>query len=71
MAKMNSGGLQIDIVGNWSEIKLEIIRDYAEAYSKILTAQTKPALEHVYLTLLLAQVCTYPSRQGVSLMEVH
>lgn len=28
-----------DQIGNWSEIKLEIVRDYASAYSKIMAAQ--------------------------------
>lgn len=30
-------------------MKLEIIKNYATAYSKILAAQTKPALFHVYI----------------------
>jgi three-Cys-motif partner protein len=36
-------------IGYWSEIKLDIIRDYAAAYSQILSAQKKPALRHVYI----------------------
>jgi three-Cys-motif partner protein len=36
-------------VGYWSEIKLEIIREYASAYSRILAAQTRPRLKHVYI----------------------
>ena len=39
----------ISEIGYWSEVKIEIIRDYASAYSKILTAQTKPRIEHVYI----------------------
>jgi three-Cys-motif partner protein len=42
-------GLKFDEVGYWSEIKLDIVRDYASAYSRILAAQTKPALHHVYI----------------------
>src|SRR5258708_37137338 len=38
---------EFDEIGYWSEIKLEILKDYASAYSKILAAQRKPALEHV------------------------
>jgi three-Cys-motif partner protein len=38
-----------DEVGYWSEVKLEIVRDYAAAYSRILHAQEKPRLEHLYI----------------------
>lgn len=41
--------LKFDEVGYWSEIKLDIVKEYAAAYSKILTAQTKPKLEHAYI----------------------
>ncbi len=43
--------LQSDLteIGHWSEIKLEIIREYASAYSRILAAQTRPRLKHVYI----------------------
>lgn len=36
-------------IGYWSEIKLEIIREYASAYSRILAVQTRPRLKHVYI----------------------
>uniref|UniRef100_A0A7C3YZU3 Three-Cys-motif partner protein TcmP n=1 Tax=Desulfobacca acetoxidans TaxID=60893 RepID=A0A7C3YZU3_9BACT len=36
-------------VGFWSEIKLEIIREYASAYSRVLSAQQSPSLYHVYI----------------------
>jgi three-Cys-motif partner protein len=38
-----------DEIGYWSEIKLDIVKEYAAAYSKILCAQTRPPLEHVYI----------------------
>jgi three-Cys-motif partner protein len=41
--------LRLDEIGYWSEVKLDIIRDYATAYSKILTAQQHPKLEHIYI----------------------
>jgi hypothetical protein len=41
--------LRIDEVGYWSEVKLDIIEDYAKEYSKILAAQKKPQLQHVYI----------------------
>jgi three-Cys-motif partner protein len=40
---------EISEIGYWSEVKLDIIRDYAGAYSRILTAQQKPNLHHVYI----------------------
>lgn len=40
---------QFDQIGVWSEIKLEILKEYAAAYSKILAAQTKPRFFHVYI----------------------
>jgi three-Cys-motif partner protein len=36
-------------IGYWSEIKLDIISEYAAAYSRILTAQRQPSLRHVYI----------------------
>lgn len=41
--------LQFDRIGNWSEIKLEILKKYAEAYSTILSAQTRTTFFHVYI----------------------
>jgi three-Cys-motif partner protein len=40
---------RVDEVGYWSEIKLDIVRDYAAAYSKILASRTNPAFHHVYI----------------------
>lgn len=36
-----------DQIGYWSEVKLDIIREYAQAYSRILAAQ--PRLYHLYV----------------------
>jgi three-Cys-motif partner protein len=38
-----------DEIGYWSEIKLDIIKDYATAYSRILSSQKKPSLYHIYI----------------------
>jgi three-Cys-motif partner protein len=38
-----------DEVGYWSEIKLDILREYAAAYSTILAGQQQPSLYHVYI----------------------
>ncbi len=40
---------QFDRIGAWSELKLEIVKKYAVAYSKILAASTKAQLYHVYI----------------------
>jgi three-Cys-motif partner protein len=40
---------QFDRIGYWSEIKLEILKEYAKAYSTILTAQKNSSLYHVYI----------------------
>lgn len=40
--------LQFDEIGLWSEVKLEIIKEYAKAYSTILAAQNPP-LPHIYI----------------------
>src|SRR5688572_7555185 len=40
--------LKLDEIGYWSEVKLEIVRKYAAAYSRILSA--KPSIKaHIYI----------------------
>ena len=41
--------LKFDEIGYWSEIKLDIVKDYASAYSLILAVQKQPSLPHVYI----------------------
>jgi three-Cys-motif partner protein len=36
-------------IGPWSEVKLEIIRKYAQAYSTIFNASNQQNLYHVYI----------------------
>jgi three-Cys-motif partner protein len=40
------GTIKFDTIGYWSEVKLEIISEYAKAYSQILTSNR---LHHVYI----------------------
>ena len=40
---------RFDQIGVWSEVKLEILKQYAAAYSTILNAQRAPVLHHVYV----------------------
>lgn len=46
---MTKPKLPYDEIGYWSEIKLEIIKDYAQAYSQILSSQRQTQFEHVYI----------------------
>jgi three-Cys-motif partner protein len=32
--------VKYDVIGNWSEVKLDIVREYASAYSRIMNAQS-------------------------------
>lgn len=41
--------LKFDQIGNWSEVKLDIIKGYAAAYSAILAKRKNPSLYHVYI----------------------
>src|SRR6266487_7006958 len=47
-SKSSKAKMKVDEVGYWSELKLEIIKKYAGAYSQILAAQ-KSSLEHHYI----------------------
>lgn len=38
-----------DEIGYWSEVKLDIVREYAKAYSTILSARRRPSLYHIYI----------------------
>jgi three-Cys-motif partner protein len=40
---------RLDEINIWSEIKLEIVKEYASAYSTILNHQKNPALYHIYI----------------------
>ena len=42
-------GPDIDKIGPWSEVKLDIVREYAQAYSRILSGQKKQRFHHVYI----------------------
>lgn len=46
---MSKKQLQFDEIGYWSEVKLDIVRKYATAYSKILNAHKNPAFHHIYI----------------------
>jgi three-Cys-motif partner protein len=41
--------LRYDEIGYWSEVKLDILREYAKAYSRILSSQKNPSLRHIYI----------------------
>jgi three-Cys-motif partner protein len=48
MQSNESSQVKLDAVGKWSEVKLEIVRKYAQAYTTILTKSTFP-LVPVYI----------------------
>ena len=48
-----------DIIGPWSEVKLEILGKYATPYSKIVTAQ---GFHHMYIEASRAPARTYRAR---------
>lgn len=41
--------MKYDEIGYWSEVKLDIVKEYASAYSRILNAQRNPSLYHLYI----------------------
>ena len=41
--------LRYDEIGYWSEIKLDIIKEYASAYSRIISSQRNPKFYHLYI----------------------
>ncbi len=41
--------MRYDQIGYWSEVKLDIVREYATAYSTIISAQKTPSLYHLYI----------------------
>ena len=41
--------LRYDEIGFWSEVKLDILREYASAYSRILSSQKNASLYHIYI----------------------
>lgn len=42
-------GFQGDEIGPWSEVKLDIVRQYAAKYSSILSSQRDPSFKHFYI----------------------
>ncbi|MBN2543312.1 three-Cys-motif partner protein TcmP [bacterium] len=40
---------KFDKIGYWSEVKLDIIKEYAAAYSRILNSWRNPSFTHVYI----------------------
>lgn len=41
--------MKYDEINYWSEVKLDIVKDYAKEYSKILNAQKNPSLYYIYI----------------------
>ena len=56
--------MSLSEIGKWSEVKLDIIREYATAYSIILNKQKQPELKHVILMLSRGQVIMLLKKEG-------
>lgn len=56
--------MTISEIGCWSEIKLDIIREYATAYSTILANQKQPKLKHVYIDAFAGSGYHVTKREG-------
>jgi three-Cys-motif partner protein len=41
--------LKYDEIGYWSEVKLDIIKEYASAYTRIMAAQKDPSFTYIYI----------------------
>jgi len=41
--------LKYDVIGYWSEVKLDIIKEYAATYTKIMAAQKDPSFHYTYI----------------------
>jgi three-Cys-motif partner protein len=56
--------LWFDEIGYWSEIKLDIVKEYAVAYSTILAAQQRRGLFHVYIDAFAGAGLHISKRRG-------
>jgi three-Cys-motif partner protein len=56
--------LKLDEIGPWSEVKLDIVRKYAKAYSTILSSQKAPRLSHVYIDAFAGAGVHISKRKG-------
>jgi len=41
--------MKYDEINYWSEVKLDIIKEYASAYSRIISKQKDPSFSHIYI----------------------
>jgi len=58
MRRVRPKPLKYDEVGEWSELKLEILKKYAKAYSEILS---KKKLHHSYIDAFAVPGITFRS----------
>jgi hypothetical protein len=61
---MSKRRADINEIGYWSEVKLDIIQDYARAYSQILAAQRRPKLKHTYIDAFSARLLPFYEALG-------
>jgi len=41
--------LKYDEIGYWSEVKLDIIKDYVAAYTTVMAGQKKARFQYIYI----------------------
>jgi three-Cys-motif partner protein len=56
--------MKYDEINYWSEVKLDIVKEYAGAYSKILSAQQNPELYHIYIDAFAGSGIHFSKRSG-------
>ncbi|MFA6411734.1 MAG: three-Cys-motif partner protein TcmP [Syntrophales bacterium] len=60
--------MKYDEIGYWSELKLDIVREYAGVYSRILNAQQNPPFYHLYIDAFAGAGAHVSKRTGDFIM---
>lgn len=55
--------MKYDEINYWSEVKLDIVREYAQAYSTIVSAHTGPSFHHIYIDAFSGPGVSYSKRR--------
>jgi three-Cys-motif partner protein len=56
--------MEYDEINYWSEVKLYIVQQYAQAYSTILAAQKDPCLDHIYIDAFAGGAIQFSKARG-------
>lgn len=55
--------MKYDEINYWSEVKLDIVREYAQAYSTIVSKHRDPTFYHIYIDAFSGPGVSYSKRQ--------